>query len=242
MVVVVGREATGELEAQIRGSRHAWDVRVASVEALLRLMKLKEDTEDPQTHRQIRGILIPLEFTKIDGIIDFVFSAKEDVQHGDRDEAGRTGPEGDQTEGVPRTPPANFNDACAQRVQSSLKRPLVKRSRTLFASPDDSLKVICAVSREHEPSTTPNYWFAFHPHQRESLAETPEAFVAFGCGSAEAILLIPFADFLVWLDGLWTTQRGPDFYWHIVIYREGDRFMLHRKRGFEKVNLSAYSL
>ena len=34
MLLVVGRQDTGDLEAQIRGSRHAWDVRIISVDAL----------------------------------------------------------------------------------------------------------------------------------------------------------------------------------------------------------------
>ena len=38
ILIVVGREDTGDLEAQIRGSRHAWDVRLISVDALIRLM------------------------------------------------------------------------------------------------------------------------------------------------------------------------------------------------------------
>jgi hypothetical protein len=36
ILIVVGRQDTGDLEAQIRGSRHAWDVRLISVEALRR--------------------------------------------------------------------------------------------------------------------------------------------------------------------------------------------------------------
>ena len=31
MLIVVGRKDTGDLEAQIRGSRHAWDIRLVSV-------------------------------------------------------------------------------------------------------------------------------------------------------------------------------------------------------------------
>lgn len=45
ILVVTGREDTGELEAQIRGSRHAWDIRLISADALLRLVKLKEESE-----------------------------------------------------------------------------------------------------------------------------------------------------------------------------------------------------
>ncbi len=42
ILIVVGRQDTGDLEAQIRGSRHAWDIRMISVDALLRLMVIKE--------------------------------------------------------------------------------------------------------------------------------------------------------------------------------------------------------
>jgi hypothetical protein len=67
--------------------------------------------------------------------------------------------------------------------------------------------VNCAVSEEHDPDTTPNYWFAFHPHQKETLQSVPKSYVAFGCGSSKRILLIPFLDFNPWLEGMWTTQK-----------------------------------
>jgi len=56
MLIVVGREDTGDLEAQIRGSRHAWDMRLISVDSLMRLMALKEEVEEPRTIRRIYDI------------------------------------------------------------------------------------------------------------------------------------------------------------------------------------------
>ena len=38
VLIVVGRQDTGDLEAQVRGSRHAWSVRLISVEALLKML------------------------------------------------------------------------------------------------------------------------------------------------------------------------------------------------------------
>lgn len=58
ILVVVGRQDTGDLEAQIRGSRHAWDVRLISVEALQRLVSLKESSEEDETVDKIRGLLL----------------------------------------------------------------------------------------------------------------------------------------------------------------------------------------
>jgi hypothetical protein len=37
LLIVVGREDTGDLEAPIRGLWHAWDMRLISVDALMRL-------------------------------------------------------------------------------------------------------------------------------------------------------------------------------------------------------------
>jgi hypothetical protein len=66
ILIVVGRQDTGDLEAQIRGSRHAWDIRLISVDALIRLMALKEAVEDQNIVRRMHEILIPREFTKLD--------------------------------------------------------------------------------------------------------------------------------------------------------------------------------
>jgi hypothetical protein len=43
---IVGRSDTGELETLVRASRHAWDIRLISVDTLFRLVKVKEELED----------------------------------------------------------------------------------------------------------------------------------------------------------------------------------------------------
>jgi hypothetical protein len=156
VLIVVGRQDTGDLEAQIRGSRHAWDVRLISVNGLLRLMALKEAVEDPE----------------IDG----------------------------------------------------------------------SIALICAVSKEHGSGGQASYWFAFHPHQKDFLESAEKAYVAFGCGSRDHVLLIPFAAFEPWLEGMNVTQSDERFYWHISIFQENGTFVLHRKRGHTRIDLTSYFL
>src|SRR5262249_21281810 len=80
VLIVVGRDTTTDLEAQIRGSRHAWDVRLISIEALLRLLDVKEELEDPTIVQRIHEILIPREFTKLDEIVGLLFSAAADLR------------------------------------------------------------------------------------------------------------------------------------------------------------------
>lgn len=82
ILILVGRQDTGELEAQIRGSRHAWDIRVISADSLIRLVELKEDSDDPETGGKIRSLLTPMEFTRLDGLVDVMFTTAKDVEAG----------------------------------------------------------------------------------------------------------------------------------------------------------------
>jgi hypothetical protein len=79
-LIIVGREDTGELEAQIRGSRHAWDMRLISADALIKLVQLKENAEGPETGRKIRSLLVPREYTRLDEMVDVMFTTAKDVE------------------------------------------------------------------------------------------------------------------------------------------------------------------
>jgi hypothetical protein len=62
--------------------------------------------------------------------------------------------------------------------------------------------------------------------------------MALGCGTAERVLLIPFAEFDGWPDDMWTIEREDLTYWHVVIYRERARLAMHRKKGAERVDVT----
>jgi hypothetical protein len=169
ILLVVGRQDTGDLEAQIRGSKYAWDVRIISVDALNRLIAIKEDVEDPIIIERIHSILIPREFTRLDEIANILFSAAEDIkQEPAPDEETKTREE-DAKSTEPKFTPVAFHDACIVRVQKYLGENLIKRTRASYHTSDKTIRVNCAVSKEHDPDKHPNYWYAFHPHQKEYL-------------------------------------------------------------------------
>lgn len=114
--------------------------------------------------------------------------------------------------------------------------------RTTYASADGSVVVVCAVSRPHGSQSAPSFWYAFHPHQKESLQTGKENFVAFGCGSEDNVLLIPSADFSSWLPGMNKTEKSDRFYWHVKITNEDGKYVLRRKKGFERVDLTPHLL
>lgn len=240
MLLVVGRQDTGDLEAQIRGSRYAWDIRIISVDALLRLMRTKEEVEDPLIVQRIHSILIPREFTRLDAIADVLFSTAEDIKQDESPVKVEEEPENTKSDEAKVLPA--FHEACVQRIQGRLGVSLVKRSRAGYSSPDKTVALNCSMSKEHNPDTHPNYWFGFHPHQQEFLRQHSRAYAAFGCGTSTRLILVPYADFEPWLEDMWTTSNDDRMYWHVVIYREGNRYTLRRKKGTKAIVVTPYLL
>lgn len=151
-------------------------------------------------------VIVPREFTRLDEIADILFSAAIDIK---QEEVAKEEQEVsiDKKSKELELAPVSFHDACISRIQDTIHKKLIKRSRTQYSSPDKSIIVNCAVSREYNPDTAPSYWFAFHPHQKEVLKGAPKSYVAFGCGTNKRVLLIPFSDFDSWLDGLRMTEK-----------------------------------
>lgn len=233
MLVVVGRQDTGDLEAQIRGSRHAWDMRLISIDALLRLLKLKEDAEDPSLLARIHEILIPKEFTRLDPIVEIAFAAVEDIK-------GPEEPDDGESEEDKKFTPVAFHAACIRRIEKKLETTLIKQSRASFHSPDESVHVICAVSRFHERAK--RYWFAFHPHQEEFLSLAQHGYVAFGCGDAETLFVLPYADFKPWLQNCNKSEKSGKFYWHVKIREAGSVYFMTGRSGTSDFEIVKYKI
>lgn len=233
ILVVVGRQDTGDFEAQIRGSPWAWSVRVVSVDALLRLVAIKESVDDPTVFSKIVDILRPQEFTRVDGIVDLVFRAAEDLQSIPPDDAAPEDGEGQHTT------PAAFNDACMTAAKQRIGKNMVKAARVTYRSSDGNTTAICVVSKLHTKSGT--YWYAFHRRHYEQLEQAPDGFVVLGCGSPERVLVIPWVDFRPWVSRMNATELASGkMYWHVVI--DAESLTLQPRRGEEKISLKKYLL
>ncbi len=246
ILIIVGREDTGELEAQIRGSRYAWDVRLISIDAFIRLMKIRQDLDSPSVEERIRAVLIPREYTRVDEIIDLVFSTAEDILEETPDELGAD----DEVEFAPeekkskeREKPVSFNLACVERIGKSLNVELTKQSRVIFGDVDSGLMITCAVSKEYRNAGGLGYWFAFHEHQLQKLSEAPSAYACFGCGSPDQIAILPLAFIKAQLEGMnQTTREDGRLYWHVQIHNEGERWIMHRRKGCDWPDITSMML
>ena len=237
MLIVVGRQDTGDLEAQIRGSRHAWDVRLISCDALLRLMHVKEDLDDPAILQQMHDILIPHEFTRLDKIVEIIFTTTEDVKKEIESESDEAENEDGSTNEIV---PVAFHQECVQRLERVWDISLIKRTRTGYSTSDNSTAIACAVSRAYTKKTYTGYWFAFHPSQLAFLKQIEKSYMVFGCGSSENTIAIPINELESWLDQMNQTVRGERHYWHIHIHQLENKFWLLLKKGVENIDLSSF--
>ncbi len=238
ILIVVGRNDTGGLEAQTRGSRHAWDIRIISVDALIRLLGIKEEVSESKTVQKIHEILKPLEYTRVDRLIDFIFTTTEDIKSEEIEEEDTKEISLESSDVVI---PAKFHEECMSLVSRSLSIPLIKQGKSKYSSSNLDTRVLCIVSKEYHRSGTLRYWYAFHPNQMEYLENGMQAYVALGCGDASIVFLIPIKDFVGFLPRMRRTESKGRMYWHVEIFKDGNTHRL-LSPGKEGVDIGKYRI
>lgn len=222
MLVVVGREDTGALEAQVRGSRYAWEMRLISVEGLIKLVQVKEKSDDPNTVRQIRQLLQPFEYTKIDKIIDVIFTTAVDVESQQvPEEVSQAEDATQEAYKQDRTDPDLLNAKRQQAIDAFAAMKgieIVKRSRTLFWSPDKDVRICCAVSKRYDAKGDYQpYWYAYHPAWDAFLADGKDGFFVLSCMDRDEAFAIPYSWIRVNKSNMNVTERGDKSYWHVPV-------------------------
>jgi hypothetical protein len=247
ILIVVGRNDTGDLEAQIRGSRHAWDARIISTEALVKLVELKVKSDEDETTEKIRSLLIPFEYTRLDNIIDVMFAAAKDVEAGAEeaeqipDEVENETNDGEYKQD--RTPKAILDRVRRRALDALGKREnttLIAHKRAQYWSGDKKVRVVCSVSKLYNRGY---YWYAFYPHQQKFLSEAEDSFVLLGCVDSQLAYAIPYEIISGILPYLNTTENDHRTYWHIHLQPSGngDFYLPIPKKG-EKFDLKPFKL
>jgi hypothetical protein len=244
ILIVVSREDTGALEAQVRGSRYAWEMRLISIERLIKLVQVKEKSDDPDTLKQVRQLLQPFEYTKIDRIIDVVFTTTIDVESQQALEDEDPPQDHDEDAHQVRTDP-ELLDAMRQKAvdafASSKGRELVRRSRTLFWTPDRTLRVCSVVSKRYERESRP-YWYAFRPKWDTFLAECKDSYFILSCMDRDEAYAMPYSWIAENKKNLYVTDRGEQSYWHITFTTlENGSLAINLSKIGSKIRLAPFS-
>jgi hypothetical protein len=252
ILIVVGRDDTGELEAQIRGSRHAWDIRLISADALLKLVQLKENSDSPDTGRKIRSLLAPMEYTRLDNLIDVLFTTATDVEAAvvetaaASEEVDATSAESTTKSGWEFTDFAVLDRKRGQIVDAmgvKLGTKLIKKSRALFWDANHEFRIACTVSKRYTKRASYPYWYAYHPQWDEFLGEGTDAYFVLGCMDLPAAFAIPLKNLRSYLDALNTTTTERGTYWHIhLVETEQAGYSLLLPKQSRQLSLNEFRL
>jgi hypothetical protein len=252
ILIVVGRQDTGDLEAQVRGSKHAWSVRLISVDALSKLMLVNAQFQSPQMLEKIRRILLPFEYTRVDNIVELVFetqqeteiqlAAESDVEEGEsvtRDSAERSGR---KFEFTPREELDNKRREIVSAFFSSRKLSFEQESKTHFIDSSGNCHVVCAVSkrymRDHQP-----YWYALHPQWLENIRSGKEGYFILGCMDNRVAYVLPVALLESHLDSFNMTEKPEGkSYWHVALNMDDGVIKLNLSKIGTKIDLTPYRM
>ncbi|UYV16199.1 hypothetical protein [Porphyrobacter sp. ULC335] len=247
VLFVVGRQDTGSLEAQIRGSRHAWTMRVIGADSLLRLLKLKEKSSSDQIVKRIQALLQPVEYTRLDGFVDLMFDATVDVESAEADELE----EGDAgsvitSEGPKIQNPTSKGLLEAKRSEAikalgdKLGCKLVRERRASYSSPNDTVRAVAVISKRYENKAEP-YWYAYHPTQDQFLAEANSGYFVLGCVDLDRAYAIPLEKMRQYTLSLYQTTLEHRQYWHVKGRPIDGKYHLVLKGG-DLVSLEEYAI
>jgi hypothetical protein len=246
ILIAVGRQDTGDLEAQIRGSRHAWDIRLISLEALLRLAEVKEELSDWDTSKKINQLLRPVEYTRLDGIVELLFAAKKDLESPASVEPPADAKLSRAIEPLSTIDLERARELAVSRISRKVGCTFVRRGRASRLSSDGSRRLVCLASQRYEGSGgTGTYWYGFTPAQRHFLSEGGIGWVSFVFADSGRVLLIEWEQFSKWLFDLWTTPPEPSTdaeirHWHVYINDSVIKTELMRSGGGLLVDLTRF--
>lgn len=247
ILVVVGRDDTGDIEAQIRGSRHAWKIRIISVEALLNLVAIKEAADQEDTLRKIRNVLRPFEYTRLDNIIDVLFSTTRDVEaaaEADLAASAEANGEAAATREYDRTPVEDIAEKKASIISALGFREetkLITHKRSMFWNSGHDVRAVCTISKRYDRSVA--YWYAYHPAWDDFLSDAVKSFFVMGCMDKNEAYAVPHSKIREFLPSLHLSEgRDGKRYWHLHLQESGDAVTLLLYRTGGVLSLAPYAL
>jgi hypothetical protein len=169
-----------------------------------------------------------------------VFATKEDIEP----EMVVDETRGDVVE-QPKVPNASFHDLVLPRLETFFQRPLVRRGRVVWAFPDDAVAVSCQVSRRYDaPLQQDLFWYGLKRTTRDKLSAFPKAWCAFGLGSPEMVVVLPYELLSKHLDSMFSSPdtSGGILHWHVRLRRNGGHIDLLTERDSVGVDVTRFEL
>jgi|TARA_Y100000310_G_C20585622_1_gene765252 hypothetical protein len=242
ILIVVGSESsTAELEAQIRGSQHSNIIRIISIGSLIQLVEIKQEKlGDIGTIFKIREIFKPEYYTKLDKIIDILFSTTEKI--GDEQIEGSDDEKETKHEITPKEVLRKKREETIKCFSDKYKVDLIKKTKVVFQDETKDFRVYSVVSKRYS-SPSQRYWYAYEKKYDEFLRQSKNSFYILSCIDHDYAYAIPHKVMEGNLENLNFTKKGGNepLYWHICLTEiKGGKLTLNLSKIRKKINLEDY--
>ncbi len=221
-------------------------MRIVGIDALIKLMDVNLSTSSEAVTEKIHTILRPFEYTRIDQIVDVVFTAAEDKENEvqDMDPVGlvlEDGKVGTQD----RTPRAIIDQkkvAAVALISAREGRALQKRRHSMYADVDDTVHAVVVVSKRYEKDN--GYWYAYHEEpQRRFLSQAANGYMVLGMTDKDFVFAVPFKVLETHWDDLFeTVTKDGRTYKHILTYENDGHFTLRVRNKGSEIPLTPYMI
>jgi len=247
ILFAVGRQDTLALEQQIRGSKYAWTMRIVSIEALLKLIRVNIGSVGADVTVQIHQIFKPTEYTRIDPIVNVVFTATEDKDESADLEIESHDDDEENVEKISRKEARELQKRKRDQIARSFGEikgvNFVKRKTALFSTPDNQSRIAIPVSKHYERGTQ-GYWYGYFHSQRKFLREAEDGYMIFGCMDRDEAFAIKFSEMEELRHKMNSTPKkgNREEYWHVILRDDRDDVQLYLPKDSGWISLEKYKI
>jgi hypothetical protein len=151
-----------------------------------------------------------------------------------------TGPEPEPDEETVDTEKADFHRAIIPRLENFFGAALTAGPNRTWSLSDGSILVSCQVSKRYNRRHR-QFWFGLKRSAKERLEKATNAYCAFGLGSPETVVLIPYQVVAGYLNKMRTSPDEGDRirHWHIEFREDADRILLLVSGEHDAVDVSS---
>jgi hypothetical protein len=250
LLYVVGRQDTGDLEAQVRGSRYAWDVRLISADALLNLADLVQVAVDEDTENALRSSLLPIEYTRVDYLVELLTKLAFDIERSiqvdqvleesqSNSENSDLDPKNASEGQLICLSPDEFREIVLRSLQKDFPARIAKVTKSRYETKNHE-SIFISVSKRYT-RVDQNYWYAFQIKWAEDL-RTDGSFLCLAMLDRKYYLRIPgrkAVEFTAWLNN---TVKSGSSYWHLSLLEEEGKVLLNLPKAAKLADLSEFKV
>lgn len=249
VLLVVGRVDTGDLEAQIRGSRADDRISVIGVENLLRLAKANLELSEGPASKNLKNILLPRDYTRLDDLTSMVTDLIIEAQQTSLDQAELDPPlaeDNDTFEEAKETKKISFPaDQLKSRMVTAASMKLGKlekgnaRSKSQFRTSKDEIYYFIASKRYYR--TDQQFWYAVDNKWKAEWAKHGGG-LAIGMEGKQYFYIIDHRYVLEWTKYLNETVKPNRQYWHLAFKENSNKMELILNKSDVNQDLSDFKI